>query len=572
MAESFDFIIVGVGGTAGLLLAKQLAVALPEHSVLVLESGSAYPDKTHLAKYDRYHAWERPDLDLGYISTPQTLLKNQVIPYPRGKGPGGSSNTNFMNYLYGSGEDYNYWAELVGDESWKWQNTQRRFKELETFHTDIPEGMKKYANPLPENHGHDGPLHVSLPPQWENGITELFDAGARYGIPLNPDVNSGNPIGMCIAPCTYLGGYRITSESILFNNTPKNVKLVTDAKVSKVIFKDNLKIAAGVETTDGRTFTAKQEVILSAGAIDTPKILLLSGIGPSQELAEHGIQAIHDLPGVGKNLADHCLIVLGASYAPGMGLTDRFKFDSDPVAVKAAREQWKRDGTGESNLHRYCIITSWLKEKSISTTDEYKDLDSLARQHLAQDSVPNYETILAGPHFPPTYVVPEGTSFLSTGVALMNAQSRGEVTLKSSNSADDPLINFNFMSHAFDRRMMILAVREFMKFLESDAFGPEFKEYIAGPKSQSDENIYDYIQEQLMPVLHANGTVKMGKPDYPDACIDTTFRVYGVERLRVVDLSVCPMMPNNHTQSTAYVVAQTAYEKIAEEYGGNAHV
>ncbi|KKZ68208.1 hypothetical protein EMCG_06099 [[Emmonsia] crescens] len=568
MTDSYDFIIVG-GGTAGLLFATRLATALPESSVVVLESGSAYPDNTHLCMYDRYHAWQRPDLDHGYMTTPQTFLKGRELHYLRGKGPGGCSNLNFLTYTCGSGEDYNYWAELVGDESWKWEHTHRRFREIETFHADLSEDMKKYSNPLPENHGYNGPLHVSLPSQWENGITELMDATARYGLPLNMDTNSGNPIGVSIPPTSTFKGYRWTGESIYTNSRPANLKMLTDIKVAKVVFEN--KVAVGVQTVDGRKFTAKQEVILSAGCFDTPKILLLSGIGPSQELAKHNIQAIHDLPGVGKGLSDHPLVFIGALYGPGAGAQDRAKFDSDPAAVKAAREQWKRDGTGETNLHLSCIITGWLKENSILTTDEYKNLDALSREHLTKDSVPHYGTILAGPRLPPTYVAPEETSYLSTVVCLMNMQSKGEVTLKSANATDNPVINPNYMSHPYDRRMMTLAIRETMRFSQSDAIKQGFKEHVMAPKSQSDEDIHEFIDENLLPVFHANGTVKMGKADDPTACTDPNFRVYGVEKLRVVDLSVSPMTPNNQSQSTAYVVAQTAAEKVIAEYDGKSH-
>ncbi|EQL30526.1 hypothetical protein BDFG_07010 [Blastomyces dermatitidis ATCC 26199] len=431
-----------------------------------------------------YYAWYRPDLDFGHLTTPQTSLKGQVLPYLRGKGPGGCSNVNFLTYLRGAGEDYNFWAELVGDESWKWEHTLRRFKEIETFHADLSEDMKKYSNPLPEYHGYDGPLHVSLPAQLEAGVSELFDAAARYGLPLNTDPNSGNPIGMSLPPTTTYKSYRWTSESIYTNYRPANLKMVTDIKIAKVIFEN--KVAVGVETVDGRKFTANQEVILSAGAFDTPKILLLSGIGPTQELTQHNIETLHDLPG----------------------------------------------------------------------------------EHLAKDSVPHYEAFLAGPHFPPTYVIPEGTSYLSIVVCLMNMQSKGEVTLKSANATNHPVIDPNYMSHPFDRKMLTLAIRETMKFFESGAILQEFKAYVLALRSQSDEDIHEFIDENLLPVFHANGTVKVGKSDDPTACTGKDFRVYGVEKLRVVDLSVCPMTPNNHSQPTAYLVAQTAAEKVIAEYGG----
>lgn len=327
------------------------------------------------------------------------------------------------------------------------------------------------------------------------------------------DTNSGNPIGLSIPPTTTFKGYRWTSEAIYTNYRPANLKMLTDIKVAKVVFEN--KVAVGIQAVDGRNcvsnptvppllfffffsshnsyatiVTANKEVILSAGVFDSAKILLLSGIGPTQELSQHNIQTIHDLPGVGKGLSDHPLVVIGASFAPGVGLSDRTQFDSNPAALEAAREQWKRDGTGEINLHRSCVITGWLKENSILTTSEYQNLDTLSKQYLTKDSVPHYELFLAGPHFPPTYVVPEGTSYLSTVVCLMNMQSRGEITLKSANVNDPPAIDSNYMSHPFDRKMLTLAIREAMKFYQSGAIEKEFKGYVLAPKSQSDEDIH----------------------------------------------------------------------------------
>ncbi|OJD17725.1 hypothetical protein AJ78_02189 [Emergomyces pasteurianus Ep9510] len=541
MTDSYDFIIVGVGGTAGILFATRLATALPESSVVILEAGSAFPDTTHLCPYDRYHAWQRPDLDYGYTTAPLTFLKGQTYGFLRGKGPGGCSNINFLTYTRGSAEDYNYWAKLVGDESWKWEHSLRRFKEIETYHADLSEDMKKYANPLPENHGYNGPLHVSLPSRWENGVTGLLDATARYGMTLNMDPNSGNPIGVSVPSTTTFKGYRCTSESIYTNHRPANLKMMTDIQVAKVIFEN--KVTVGVQTVNGQKFTANQEVILSAGCLDTPKILLLSGIGPSQELAQHNIQTIHELPGVGKGLSDYPLVVLGALYPPGVGLDDQAKFYSDPAAIKAAREQWKQDGTGQTNLHFSCIVTGWLKENSILTTNEYQNLDALAKEHLIKDSVPHYEIFFAGPHYPPTYIIPEGVSYLSSVVCLTNMQSKGEVTLKSANAADDPAIDLNFMSHPYDRKMLTLAIRETMKFFQSDVHGLGFKEFVFAPKSQSDEDIGEFIDENLIPAYRGVGGAKMGKVDDPTACTDPNFRVYGIDKLRIVDLSVCPLAP-----------------------------
>ncbi|PGH03139.1 hypothetical protein AJ80_08734 [Polytolypa hystricis UAMH7299] len=536
MVDTADFIIVG-GGTADLLLASRLANDLPDHSVLVLESGPSHPDNTHLCQYDRYQAIYRPDLDYGYVSTPQPLLNDRQILYFRGKGLGGSSNINFMAYLYGSAEDYNHWADIVGDESWCWDHsTKRRFKEIETYHMNMTGELVEYADPKPDDHGHNGPVDISLLVQLENGVPCLFDVAVEYGMSPNPDLNSGNPMGIGVSPSTFFEGYRTTSEKVSTGRTTDNLKIFTDARITKILFDRSR--AHAVETRDGRQLVAKKEVILCAGSLDTPKLLLLSGVGQSEELTTHGIKPAHHLPGVGKNLADHVHVILGAEFTAGICLDDRNKFEADSAAVQATRDVWAIDGSGLVGLHNSNFLAAWLNLPGLYETEEFKGLDGAWQEFLMREAVPHYELGIGGPRIPPTYVIPDGTSYFPLALFGMNMQSRGEVKLQSGNPDDHPLIDLNYLSHPFDLRVMTDSIREGMKFLETaPGLGSQFTRYILSPKKQA------FIREQLLPVFHANGTAKMGKPDDLQACVDTSFRVYGLENLRIADLSVCPLTP-----------------------------
>ncbi len=222
--------------------------------------------------------------------------------------------------------------------------------------------------------------------------------------------------------------------------------VVTDAKVAKINFDG--KKAVCVQLQDGRKckqsslqstsaktqllltqphpVLANKEIILAAGSIDTPKILLLSGIGPSKGLASHHINVVKDLPGIGKNLADHIHVFMGAEMTPEVGLMERYKFDADPQAIQAAREQWSKDGTGPVTLHNSSLVAAWLKLPSVYESKEFRELDALAKRHMSKETVPSYEIILGGPKMPPTYEIAEGTSYLSLATLGMNMQSKGK--------------------------------------------------------------------------------------------------------------------------------------------------
>lgn len=235
---------------------------------------------------------------------------------------------------------------------------------------------------------------------------------------------------------------------------------------------------------------AKKEVILSAGSFNTPKLLLLSGIGPAEELRAHGIDATQDLPGVGKDLHDHVLISLGAKFTPEVGLTARDKFEANEESVKAAIGAWSKDGTGVTSLHNSNMLGAWLKDPKIYKTEEFNNLGKTTKEYLLRETVPTYELILAGPKMPPMYVIPEDSSYLTVTLCGMNLQSKGSITLKSASPDDDAVIDPNYFSHPFDQRVMINATREGMKFLSTaPSLAPHFRGYVLGPESDSEEDI-----------------------------------------------------------------------------------
>ncbi len=232
---------------------------------------------------------------------------------------------------------------------------------------------------------------------------------------------------------------------------------------------------------------AEKEVILCAGAIDSPKILLLSGVGKAAELEAHGIKVVHELPGVGKNLQDHILAPMIAQVDGA--LSDTHTFENDPEGIIRAREVWLKDGSGPLSHHHGSLLVGFLKLPALLESEEFKALDAETREYLSRPSVPLFEMVAGGPMLPPVVSTAVDKAYLSWIAILLNAQSRGEVTLRSVDPNDAPVINPKHLEHPYDRKALLESIRETMRFQQQSALGKYLKEYVQGPKSTSDEDI-----------------------------------------------------------------------------------
>ncbi|CAI6274652.1 unnamed protein product [Periconia digitata] len=568
----YDFIIVG-GGTSGCLLAHRLSHSPSQPSVLLLEAGSKPTGEELQPPFYRYMAPVlRPDLDYGYASTPQTKLNNRVIPYARGKGLGGSSVLNFQVYLYGSAEDYDRWAELVGDESWGWDYCKEMFKKIENYEfEDATKGYWEFARPEAGVHGTQGNVKVCLPPVLEKGIEPVMRAVVEEGgEKINLDFNSGDPIGIGVFPNSTSKEGRTTSATAHLVDAPGNLEIWTDAVVQRLVF-DGVKVV-GVETADGRRAKSGKEVIISSGAIDTPRLLLLNGIGPANELEALGINVVQDVPGIGKHLQDHVMTFM--SVETNGDQNERWAFQGNEQLVAEAKAMWQKDRTGNFSLHSSVLWGGFLKLPGYEQYSEYQALDNEWQEFLARRRVPSYELMGSCLLWPPDTVLPKDSSYITGNVVLLNPQSEGSISLRSANPEEKPIIDLAFLTHPYDRRVLREAVREtYIKLFENPEVKKHIKRQLCGPTSLSDEHVDEFIQEAATTVWHANGSVKMGKADDKLACVDSRFRVRGVEGLRVVDCSVCPLTTNNHTQTTAYLIGQKAADTLFAEYDlGKSHL
>ncbi|EXL96671.1 hypothetical protein FOIG_11041 [Fusarium odoratissimum NRRL 54006] len=501
-------------------------------------------------------------MNWGYKTTPQEFANNRELDYSRGKGLGGSSAINFGVYSIGARDDYEEWARIVDDDAYRWDKIHDRYKSLETFHGELPEGVdKKYAAPKAEDHGSEGKLHVGYAGEWEKDLPPVLDLFEKAGFPLNPDHNSGNPLGMSVLINSSSKGRRSTANDLL-EPKPENLTVLTDSTVQKVLLEGNK--AVGVEV-NGKKYLASKEVILSAGALNTPKILMHSGIGPKTQLDQFNIPVIKDVPRVGQGLRDHMFTPLVYTRKPGD--TARDTFYGDKKAMDDALEQWRRDGTGPWTKFACELGIGWFKLDKLVKSEEFKALPAKEQEFLMKETVPHYEILT---HFPIHWFIPEfpdsALNYSCILVFYYNAQSQGEVTLQSSDPNVPLKFDPKFLASPFDRRAAIESLRDAFRLVKHDGYAKDNVAMLAGPQGDSDEELLEHWKNTISSSWHMTGTTKMGKKGDPDAVVDSDFKVIGFEGLRIADMGVVPVLASCHIQSVAYVTGITAAEKLIAEY------
>ncbi|KAK9413919.1 hypothetical protein SUNI508_11495 [Seiridium unicorne] len=563
MAITYDFVVVG-SGPAGSAVAAGLANAPKKPSVLLLEAGPDNEDRNLRIDGQRWQTFMKEGVNWGYKTVPQEYAANRECDYSRGKGLGGSSAINFGVYTIGARDDYDEWARIVGDDAFRWEKIQARFKALETFDGKLPQGVSsKYAAPKSSDHGTSGPLKVGYAAEWEDDLPPLLDAFEKAGFALNPDHNSGNPLGMSVLVNSASNGLRSTSKDLLVPQ-PENLTIQTSSPVQRVIL-DGDKVV-GVES-DGRKYYASKEVVLSAGSLDTPKILMHSGLGPADQLRKFNIPVKQNIPALGQGLRDHMFSPL--VFTRKAGSTSRSAFYGDEKIMQAALEQWKKDGTGPWAKYACETGIGYFKLDTITSSPEFEALPAEEKRYLQSATVPHMEVIT---HFPMHWFIPnfqkQDLDYSCLLAFLYNAQSRGEVTLQSSDPDVPLLFDPKFLAHPYDRRAAIESLRAVLKVANSEAYSKDSIAQLVGPASDSDEDLLEYWKQTISSSWHMTGTLKMGQEGDKDkdAVVDPNFKLFGVQGLRVADMSVVPVLMSAHIQATAYVTGMTCAEKLVAEY------
>jgi choline dehydrogenase len=525
-----DYVIVGAG-SAGCAMAYRLSEA--GRSVLVIEHGGSDRGPFIQMPGALSYPMNMPRYDWGYRTEPEPHLGGRRLACPRGKVIGGSSSINGMIYVRGHARDYDHWRDS-GARGWGYADVLPYFKRMETWHDGGHGGDPAWR-------GTGGPLHVTRGPR-DNPLTRAFvEAGREAGYPVTGDYNGHQQEGFGPFDMTVWQGRRWSAASAYLKPALRrhNCNLVR-AFARRVVIEDGR--ATGVEVERGgkiEVIAAEAEVILAASSINSPKLLMLSGIGPGAELAALGIDVVADRSGVGRNLQDHLELYIQVAASQPVSLSKYWNLAGK--AYVGARWLLTRTGPGASNQFESAAFI-----RSRAGVD-YPDI----QYHFLPIAI-RYDGQAAA----------EGHGF-QAHVGPMRSPSRGAVTLRSAEPRDMPRILFNYMAHDQDWEDFRRCIRLTREIFDQPAFAPYYKHEIQpGAACQSDDALDDFIRGHVESAYHPCGTARMGAPDDPDAVVDPQTRVIGVDGLRLADSSVFPRIPNGNLNAPSIMTGEKAADHI----------
>jgi choline dehydrogenase len=526
----YDYIIVG-SGSAGSVLANRLS-AKPEIKVLLLEAGGS--DNSFYVRMPAGIAnLSGPRFNWGYETAPQAAMKGRRMYWPRGRLIGGSSSVNAMVYMRGQPADYDHWRQL-GNAGWSYDDVLPYFKKAE-----------RNERLHDRFHGADGPLNVAERP-YTNPLSHAFvEAAQQAGLPFNPDFNGALQLGCGLFQVTQKNGRRWSAASAYLHPAAarENLTIVTKAQATRVLIENGR--AVGVEYARGRrrhTARASQEVVLAAGAINSPQLLLLSGIGPAEELRARGVSVVHDLPGVGKNLQDHLNVNIVQRAKRGSALDGKNR-GLAPIGV-ALEYLFYGTGPGTSNVAEAGAFA--ISELGAANPD--------VQYHFIPAQVVNHAR------------TPMDGDGVTVHACCLRPQSRGEIRLASTDPLQPPVMDPNYLAADYDLKVLIAGLRQGRDILAAQAFKPWLgEERLPGPAVQSNAELEDFIRATAETEYHPVGTCKMGSD--PMAVVDEKLRVRGIERLRVIDASIMPAIVSGNTNAPVIMIAEKGAEMMLAAAG-----
>lgn len=526
--QEFDYIVVGAG-SSGCVVASRLSEN-PQARVLLIESGNwdesrwIHIPATFLKVIDK-------GVDVKfYVGEPSDRVNGRPTVIPQGHVIGGGSSINGMVYTRGQARDYDLWAQM-GNQGWSWNDVLPVFRELED--------NMLYSNEL---HGSGGPLHVSER-RFSHPLSLAFvKAAQEVGLPYNADFNSGSQEGAGFYQTTTHEGRRWSAADAFLRKAigRQNLAIRTSTRVARVTFEG--KRASGVELEDGTCIHANKEVILCAGAIETPRLMQLSGIGEASHLREHGVDVVADRPGVGQNFQDHMeTTVQGETHEP----ISMYKQDTGLAAV--------------GHMLRYMTTKTGLLTSTVVESGAFADVSGGGVPDIQFHVLP----VMAG--------WPDRETVEAHGIAIdpsfLRPKSRGSVRLRSSNPRDPALFDAGVFSDPDDLEVLVRGLKLGIRILEAPALARLIKRR-ALPEpgiEESEDALRDYVRQTTRTVFHPSGTAKMGPEIDPMAVVDSELRVYGVDGLRVGDNSIMPMLVSGNTNAPAMMIGERCSRFIIEK-------
>ena len=526
----FDCVIVGAG-SSGCALANRLS-ADPRIRVLLIEAGPR--DLSPFLKIPAgiSKVYVHPTLNWGYMTEPQAQLDGRTIYWPRGRTLGGSSSINGMIYIRGQAQDYDEW-EAAGNPGWGWKDVLRVYK-----------GLERHEDGESEWHGGKGELSVTRPRFRHASGDAFLQACEAAGYPLTHDFNGADQHGADYYQFTIAGGIRASSASAFLAPVKRraNLEIWTEAQAQRILL-EGRQVAGLVVNRRGVSHTVRaREVVLSAGALNSPQLLMLSGIGPADQLRELGIEIALDLPGVGQNLHDHLLVQHIA------GVAAHHSINRQMGGVRLVPE-----------VLRYVVARSGLLTIGASQVAAFVKSDPGLDRPDLQIMFKPYTIEMS----PTQRIVPGAVPGWTTAASPLRPKSRGWLRLKSANWRDAPVMQPNFLDREEDRALMVAGIRVMRQIFSHDPLASMSRETLPGPDAQSNEDLLGFVRLNAASVFHPVGTCKMGTGT--DAVVDARLRVRGINGLRVADASIMPAIVSGNTNAASMMIGAKAGVMIRED-------